>query len=423
MIVFFCIAMIVSGVFFLFSVRRFDLFSLSYLGALIYFLPGFFGYVNYPMHFGFYRAPIVPLTYWIYILVVVGITVGAIVSDYYGRNAPPARVRPWAGEEWALPVLLWLMIAGIAWLFEEAGKEVFNPDKVEAILFFGRGYVLFSTSLMVLAPTAILSRKPLYIAAAALGMCFDLYMGYRLTAAISFVAAMTLYLNQKQPMSVALRYWSQGLIASLVVIVFMMYKLVIFAIRIGNRDLLLRIVNSPNFATDAIMQSEPFTIQGILNKIVETGFTVPFDHFSNLLYNVTVGADLFGADIHGFEDYYHPVLFPRVRFGMSSNIWGEMFASGGMLTLVAFILLFVLVTYALNRGMRRAPRLGMAMFANAGALWCFYIHRNNAVYQTSLMRRCFMVTAAVMILMAVLDSVAREMRQRRQAAPRLDGAP
>jgi hypothetical protein len=96
-------------------------------------------------------------------------------------------------------------------------------------------------------------------------------------------------------------------------------------------------------------------------------------------------ANELGAPTEGFNDLFQPSLFSSVtEFGLGSNIWAEMLASGGWALLVVFMLGACGVCLLIQR---LADSRNSAISAVAALLvgyWSFYVHRNDLIYQLTL---------------------------------------
>jgi hypothetical protein len=121
------------------------------------------------------------------------------------------------------------------------------------------------------------------------------------------------------------------------------------------------------------------------------------------LYLLVPFATDFGVDVQGFNALFQPVLFSTVTdYGLGSNIWAEMLASGGWLMLVTFLCVYCAIIVAGDALIRRLPVHLSVITLTILAYWCFYIHRNDLVYEITLMRRTALVSLAILAVAYLL---------------------
>ena len=147
-----------------------------------------------------------------------------------------------------------------------------------------------------------------------------------------------------------------------------------------------------DFYVGAVLESEPFVTQTILNEVIVNNFTTGTDYLADsvLFQFMMFGREMFGNQV-SFNQLFQYHLFPEVTGGMANNIWAQMIAAGGWPLFLAFLGGFV-VLLRVGSSLLNAKNLwtrGAA--ALAFAFWAFYIHRNDIGYQLGLEKRVLFV--------------------------------
>jgi hypothetical protein len=393
--------------------RTFDLFSLAYVSALVYFLPGFFGYALYPG--GLLSEPVllVPGTYRIMISVLVSIWLGAAVFDRLARpELPPFSL---TNSELATGVIVSLATLGFVMALLTTGRALLSPDKATMMAELNRWHLVWVVGASLAIVCSFAERRGLLFAAGVALVAVDVFIGFRSNFAMAMLGVMVLWLGAIGPQRLVRQSWPQLLLCLGLGAVVFVYKFLYVAVKMGDVEGVLgRIVDS-NFYLSALTYSEPFSTQAVLDAVVRSDLQVGMSHFSGLIYRLLFFAPAVGAESVAFNDLFQTRLFPQSKFGMASNIWAEMISSGGWPLLIGFLLLFVLIL-GLGSWLLGVtdPRL-RGYVALAGSYWAFYIHRNDLVYQIDLEKRILVIFVAGLVGSSLLLSFVHSVRTRRKA--------
>lgn len=391
--------------------RTFDLFALAFVSALVYFLPGFFGYALYPGSFLSEPVLLAPGTYRVMIAVLAAIWLGAFLFDRIER--PDLSRVALADAALATSVILALAALGFLMALLTTGRYLLSPDKATMMPELNRWHLVWVVGAALTMVCAYAERRRLLFWGGALLIAVDVFIGFRSNFAMAMLGVMVLWLGAAGAQRLLRHSLPQLLIGLGLGAVVFIYKFLYVAVKLGNVTGIVERVTDSEFYLSAITYSEPFSTQAILDAVVRSDLQVGMSHFASLLYRLVFFAPALGAESVAFNDLFQPVLFPQAKFGMASNIWAEMLSSGGWPLLSGFLVLFVVVlglgSWLLGAG---DPHL-RGYVALAGSYWAFYVHRNDLVYQIDLERRVLAIFLAGLIGSGLLLAFIRSLRARR----------
>lgn len=401
-------------VYFLFVKRRFDFFLIAYLSAVIYFLPGFVGYVIYPGSILYSeQVDLIPEAYTVMSLVLAAILCTAIISDFSLELAPP-RTRI-VGAQRTSTIALVLSFIGALGAVLTSGPTLLSPEKFEMLPELNRWYVLAASALPIAAVTAFERKQWIKLSIAGVLLALDLFVGFRITAAITTIAIFALSLSRYK-IKFRLIFHDKWKVLAVCIVVpfFFVVKGFMYPIKVGDWDFISVVWWDPDFYASTLINSEPFYTQAILNEVLHQRLEVGLDHFSSLLYLLVPFATEFTNDVLSFNDLFQPTLFPTSVswMGMANNIWAEALSSGGyaMLVLFLFVFLFLLILgSSLLRSTDPEIRAGAAVLFS----WlAFYVHRNDVLYQAILERRAILLWLLCVLASILVDTLFRRIRSR-----------
>ncbi len=396
------IVVAVSGcAYFLLCLRQFDFFSVAFFSACVYFLPGFFGYTVAPV--GVDMAAPVDLedqTYLVMVGVLIVVWAGALLFDHVGgSHAAGWDLNGSAEAAWCATLLA---VIGYALIWVTAGEALLSDDKIAMMESLNRWHVLGATAAPLGAVLAFASsRWPLLSVCMAL-LLFDMYIGFRVSFGIALIAMFTLHLSRYGRQRLAVQNWQIGCLGVTFVLLLFLYKQVYVAVKLGLWDVILdRLTDTELYAT-AILMSEPFNTQAILNEVIAQDFRVGMEHFQDLLLQFLLFSPELGGTPRSFNEFFQGTLFPSdLEYGMANNIWAEMVSSGGWLLLGLFLGAFVLMLMLGSHWIRSRDTTVAAGAAVIFSYWAFYIHRNDLLYQVNLEKRTILVWMACLVLSRV----------------------
>jgi hypothetical protein len=105
-----------------------------------------------------------------------------------------------------------------------------------------------------------------------------------------------------------------------------------------------------------------------------------------------------GAEVLSFNDLFQPTLFPDVTYGMASNIWAEMWSSGGWPLLLLFLISYVGMMKPFSILVNKGTIITRSTIAVIASYWSFYFHRNEIVYEFALIKRVLLVMIPSLII-------------------------
>jgi len=397
--------------------RRCDLFALAFAAACVYFMPGFFGAV--PDGVGF-RNPvdIESETYAVMTTVLGAILIGAWLWDAHGSRELPDG--PASEHRLATLVAFGVATGGMFMTVWTGGEALYSAHKDDVLEASSRWLMLFSFSAALAAVLAYAQRQWLILGLAALQLLFTVYIGFRSYTAIALMAILLVHFQRQGTQRIV----SRNLPAMLFVFgagsMFIIYKCLYILVKMGDYGRVQELLTNPDFYLDAVIGSEPFTTQMVLNECLRTGFETDAGYiFVSVLAQLTLFSAELGFTNESFNDLFQPQLFPEVEYGLAANIWAQMLSAGGWPLFLGFLAVFVWTLRLGSIWMSASgvtTRSGVALVA---AYWAFYIHRNDLGYELSLLKRVLIVWG----LVALVSETITRSGARAAAGPSADDDP
>jgi hypothetical protein len=402
-------AIVVAVLLYFFAARRrYDLFTLAAVSAVVYFIPGLWGV-------DLRGIPLEPDVY----IVMVGVLGSLVVYTLaFDRRLPRRPATQSATSQWllrlhaiiAIGVFSYVLITqGVADTFGmSAGRNfpgwLFIAWRVSASTFVVLAFVHRSKWLWLGAPMAI----ALYAAADRTGL------------AMMALAVAAIWLSTTNRRTV----WAHVIRLSPIIVAFgflMLFgDLMFVAIRLlvagASFDAVASFVVTRMDWNAAIRYSEPFGTQMVLNEIIRQSFYVGPSHLVGILYQIWPAPSMFGYKSGIFNELFQKTLFPETRsatanWGLAHNYWGEGLASGRWPMYFIFLMIYLGGLSLFNR-MTHSRVAGIkALGALMGAYWAFYIHRNS-LGNIITFERHILYLAAACALVAILLSSNRRFRRR-----------
>ncbi len=386
--------------YFLCAKRRFDFFTLAHISACVYFLPGFFGFVRDGARDDI-TMDLLPGTYHVMIAVMAAIMLSGWIYDQTATE-PIQRAAPHA-DPMAAYIALAIALVGAILTVYTSGAVLFSTEKSEVMETLTRWSVLWMFGSSIAAVIAFQQRQWWTLAAAFALLAFSVYVGFRAACALTVIAQFMLHLANGRRQRFVLAHLRIVTLGSGCASFFLVYKLIYRLVKAGRFDRVAEQIGDPNLYVTAILGSEPFGIQSILNEVVRTDFQTGVGYIARgfLAQFAFFGSDL-GIATTSFNGLYQPVLFPDANYGMGDNIWAQMIAAGGWPLLVAFLVVFVAVLAVGSRWLTVSNHCTRAAVALGFSYWAFYIHRNDIAYELTLLRRVFFIWVACTVAASVI---------------------
>ncbi|MCH9646994.1 MAG: hypothetical protein K0U98_02080 [Deltaproteobacteria bacterium] len=395
-------------VYFLFRKRRFDFYSIAYLSALVYFLPGFFGYALMPpsaLNATRVPAPLLPETYGVFLLVLLSIWFGSMFYD--GLSPRTARVIQIPGPEWALRLLVGLALLGLGITLVTAGAALFSPHKPVVMAALGRWRILWVAGASLGVILAFLQRRWWIFGLCFSLLLFDFYVGFRSNLALTCIALFVVILHRKGPQRFLWQNKLLGLFGVAAAGLFFLFKFLYIPIKKGNFELVLERATSPSYFLTTVARSEPFGTQAILNEALRERLQMDLAGLGELVYQLMLFAPHFGIETQATSDQFREALFPSAPSGLGSNIWAEMWCRGGWGLLVLFAIFFVVVLGFGSYLLRLKDHQLLAGIALTMSYWAFYTHRNSLAFQVNLEKRIVIPWLLAMGFALVVNALSR----------------
>lgn len=396
---------VLSGILYLICKKRqFDWMATAYISACIYFMPGFFGYVLYPIDKS--KQVLENTAYGIMISVLLVLLLGMILADSV-KNRKIKRVYSFASSG-GIGIENWLAFIAVFMLFIlllKGREKLFSTDKHVVSSVLGREYILWIYSSAIGCVYTFMKNKKGYFLLFFLFMAFNIYLGDRTLAALTAIAAFTLWLNrqgEQRLISYFSRHMKTLLLCAGTGYFFFFYKFIYTAVKSGNIELILRRLGNPEFYVNTIIKSEPFTIQMTLNETVRNNFHVGFETLKGVWVQFIVFGNKLGIELVRFGDLFRSNLMEEYTGGgLASNIWAEMWSAGGFINVMLFelIYIFILLTgeYFTDEGsILTKSCVGLVMATTA-----FYIHRLDMVYYLNLSKRFVIIYIGLIFLTSI----------------------
>ena len=409
----FCLIAAAGSAYFALRRRRVDFYTIGFAAALLYFLPGFFGFVRSSTDF-YVMTPLLVETYLVFIGVLAAIIVGAIVFDM------TVEVRP-AETGLRIPMYLTtesaLVIAAMAFAitFMTSGDLLFNASKSDVMDSIGRWHILFRFAAILAVAFAAARRQVALGAIAVAFLCVDLFIGFRSGFAIAVLSAAVIVLSRQGPQALLVAQRKIILLGLFVIVFLLVYKQIYAPIKLGVWSLVADRLFSREIVTLALINSEPFTTQTVLNEVLRTEFITGPEHLSSLSSLLVPFAPAIGPSTVSYNDLYQQELFGGVvSGGLANNIWAQIYSIGGGAALIAAIPIYSLLLGLGSWLLHRSRGSSVVLVAVVFSFVAFYIHRNDIGYFLQLLRRALMVWA-ILIVPAMLIVDARRIHRRQPA--------
>lgn len=371
-----------GGIYFIFFRKVFDFVSIGFFGQLIYFTPGFYGYVANPYFPGTLPSvPIIDESYIVWNLCLAGtLTAGLFYRPHDAR--PPEIV---TSTFFDVSLLSLIFISGLL-AYAISGSEILSNDKNEVLENIDRIFLLFASACQVAAICFAIQRKWAKLILPALGLVFLLYVGFRGEFALSVIAIFA-YMSRRYGIYIFLRpkVLSAALLAASILVA---YKPFLTAYRIGNWRVLESLQMSDNFLDTMVLQFEPFLTQAVLNETLLRQFQVPTESlFNALVAFVPFLAPTIGLQPEDVSFNFHGTLFPNIVYGMTGSPQSQFIAAMGWFGIVIFIFTQNILLVITSKGML-STKPTIALFAlGAGAFFSFYVQRNDLANSLTLVNR------------------------------------
>lgn len=424
----FVVVAVLGSLYFLLAKRVFDWNSAAFFSAVVYFLPGFVGYTGGERFKGSLAStPLAPEAMAVMVTVLLAILLSAILSD---RNSRSAGSRPLnlRGVQLLPQVLLAFAAIGCVMTFVTAGAGLLSTNKlVQFASYKGRWFLVWQTGCILATVVAFSARRWITFALSVVLCLVTMFMAIRMCAALATIGVIVYKLSSLGRRRLIRKgNWKFAVGIALFCLVMFGYKGVSRHVKARDFESVGAAVSAPQYIEEALLNSEPFGTQHVLNVVIRSRFRVGLRHFSECLWAALVnpltkkgGRDTIRVS---FNDKFQHVLMGDVSGGMASNVWAELWSGGGWFLFLVGLGLFVYVNRRASRLMlRSSPSLG-GILASVSGFWVFYIHRNDFYRMLSFAKQIGLLLivsiAVAKVLQALLiRSLKKKGGRRRRLAP------
>jgi hypothetical protein len=395
------LAISVYGLFyFLVQRRQFDFVSTGFLSQIIYFMPGYYGYVMNPYFPG--MTPSIPIASTTYIVWIIAMSATIVTGMLYR----PGRAESWpqfrTTDAFDFCLIGLIVLAFVAELYFSGGAAM-SADKLEVLEGQTRFALLYQSATQVALISFLLQRKWIRLIIPGLMTLFALYSGFRSDLAIAIIAVGT-YVARRNGVWTFARPRYLLLVGAIVVLLFT-YKGLLFPYRAGRIDIFYTNLANQDFFTDAVLGSEPFLTQSILNEVIIRDLTMPpLSVLFSLPAAIPLFAPLIGVNILPARFDFQEQLFPNLSYGVASNIYAYFYTTLGWLGVILFIVVHCYTLVLVSRWLARVkgPVIRLGILA-VGAFLAFYIYRNDLANTFSVMNRPIIALGIVWIMSRYLE--------------------
>lgn len=401
MVVIFYILCIVGFIYFFVRERVFDFFSIAYISAIVYFMPGFFGYTFLP---GWFKIELLLETYIVMCLVISSIIVSALVFDNFSKDKKNSIKYDFEKSKYIYIAIFIITFISFIMMMLTMGSSLFLADKKEMMVNINSWSKIWENAVCIGAVISFSEKKVKSFIFYLVMLAFIMFIGDRTIPAISLISIMAIIFNSQGKQKILFSRFKLVLISLVFAVFFFVYKYLYINIKLKMWTQVIEKIMNPNFYIETIKFSEPFAIQTILNEVMRQDFYVGIDHFTGLFNQLIPFANKLGASSTTFNSLFQTQLFPGVTYGMGSNIWAEMWSAGGWGLLLIFIIIFNVVLYIGNKLFKKSYGSLRNLLVITLSFWSFYIHRSSLEYTVNLNKRIFLLWIVGLVFSIMISS-------------------
>lgn len=380
----FTLASLIGIIYFLLKKRIPDLYTIAYFSAIIYFIPGFVGYVVYP---GGAKVKIDERVYIVFLLVEIAVIFGAVVKDAtdMSRNYLSNPIIKVTGTKYIAEILMIIALLVSFYEIIKVNKYLFASKRV-MMPMLGRVFTLLIYSASLSFLFGFIEKKKLTTWLSLIMLIFLFLMGFRSPIALSILALILIKVRSGKKISFIIQC-SKQTVAILIFGYFMIMGKIFYGTFkiLGLKEAFFKLIDIDSIVI-GINSIESFAIQTILNEVIVRNFSIGFSHLQDIIYQLLIIPSYFGADSQAFNIIIQTELFPGLNYGMAYNIWAEAIACGGFAFLIIVILIFVTGIAVLDRLSNIKNPIIQGTSALMGVYWSFYIHRSSIAVELTYQR-------------------------------------
>lgn len=402
-IIFILSSLIILTYYFIYR-SKLDIFTIAFLCCEFYFLPGFFGFTT--RIFDDKTREYIKCSdklYFIFILVIVFLFIFTIFNDkeihtfFYKYNQKEGDVFNSKDDDKKMDnnlvsytcTSILIIIIIIFFLIE--GKSVFGKSKLEYMGSIGIVYQILRYLIPIVFAFAIVNKNKFSYIASAIGISIDLYMSNRtvlLLCILTFILAFIYKYDKKN----IYKYKKILIIIPIICISFLVFERIIEPIQKKDwKEFNKRIVSTETYI-DAIIVSEPFVTQTILEEVIKKDYRVK---------NATI--NLFDKN-NTFNNQFQSELFPEItKYRMAENIWAEFYSNYKLIGVFIMAFMYSFIIYILNLCILKLKNsIYLPYLYIVSSNWIFFIHRGSIVNQLLRQKNIILVFGVCIITAYIL---------------------
>ncbi len=361
-----------------FKKRNVDFYTIAVFGYLFYTLPAFWGttwttqelYYS-KIHFG---------TYLVVDIVSVLIFVSMVYFDYrhYRRGVYFEKKR-----EEIYPSMLFYILVIIAYLFilvavHKIGFELVLSQRKDALdielmnPFFSLAVWI---SLIVLSFSSYSKNWRLLVLSSPI-LLFTLFLGIRSYFVIGTLSYALLYMAQLRNIQL-FKLWKVGVWLIVFGIIATMYRAIYTIIKKGDFQHIILLLTTKEFYLEKVftLPHEIYIVFSTLNISVSSNLRLGIEFVWYQIVNfIPLMNNLFNVPEVRYSKVIMEEFYFESKFGMASNIWAEMYSSGGLILVVIFALIWLQMIKYFNLFLINENKIGI-FFIPFGIYFAFYINR------------------------------------------------
>ncbi|MGY4688463.1 hypothetical protein [Salibacterium sp. K-3] len=395
-----------QSMYFLFKKRKVDFHTIAFFSSLIYFIPGFLGFVRYP---GGIKVDLDEKVYIVFLLVQSSIWLTAMACDYLSYNQKDTAVLKYShveGTGYISRVLISIALVLTAYIIINLNDALLESKNI-LLPLLGRDYLILRYSAGAALVLSYIERRRVVFILSLTVLVFTFIIGSRSPLALAVIAVIALAFNKNPKSILFVKHFKKLFLILIFGYLIFMGKIFYGSFKREGFLAALRNIFDKEHIIQGFSGMEPLGIQSILNEIMVTDFTTGFTSLKNIFYEVTILPTFYNAETKSFNDMFQPNLFPNANHGMAYNIWGEAISIGGFPFLILVIILFNVGIIMFNKIINSNNNILKAFGAYAGIYWCFYIHRNSLATEFIYIRNIIVVLIIGLVLSVVLTIILK----------------
>lgn len=366
----------ISIIVYLVSKRRVvDFYTIAISGFILYILPSFWGTTWTTQNL--YYEKVHFETY----IVIDLISIILFLSLLYNDKNKPCKIVESSIKQF--PRQLFFLLGIISYLLMliavlKVGLSVILADN-KSLLNIDVMNPFFSLSIwasLIVLSYGMISKNRTYFVIALPIIIFTLYLGSRAHLVIAAISTVLIWLSKSGEKRL-FKEWKYGLVLVLVAVVATLYRVIYPFVKRGEYRYILSLLGDKEFYFDRIfvLPHEFYIVFSTLNLSVSNKLDLGVEFIFNQIINfIPLLSRIVDTPNIKYSEIIMQNYYQGSRFGMASNIWAEMYSSGGVILVILFTIIWVKIINFFNRQLIYKRRMS-PFFIPFGVYSTFYINR------------------------------------------------